>query len=238
MKRLLVFLVVLLLLPLTTACFEPTITIINDMHVDPETRRATVYAQTLALGDVVAPPQVGPGECTQSANGETVCFHPNAVYLDGSGQELDAENGGGAWWIKHSWVVDGEGYENCEARPQETYDDCFQVEGIMLDDGLTMQVGGTGEGGAFFNQRKPLLENSPVAYEVVRFSPDDDDPQGDAKERFRLNFDCTGEQSAFDGRARPCPTSTNASDVDNLALHDGYWVTEVLPSDLQTTSSQ
>lgn len=29
------------------------------------------------------------------------------------------------WWIKHSWILVGEGYENCEARPQEIYDDSF-----------------------------------------------------------------------------------------------------------------
>ena len=58
-----------------------TITVINDMHIDLEARRATVYAQAQALGQVVSPPQVGPGECTEAPTGETVCYHPNAVYL-------------------------------------------------------------------------------------------------------------------------------------------------------------
>ena len=103
------------------------VTVINDLHVDVETRRNTVYAQAILNGEVVSPPQVGPGECTTSLAG-TVCYHPNAVYLDGSGSEALESNGTGAWWVKHSWVVDGEGYTNCTlAPPRETYDDCFPV---------------------------------------------------------------------------------------------------------------
>ena len=56
------------------------------------------------------------------------------MYLDGSANEAFESNGTGAWWVKHSWVVDGEGYTNCTlAPPRETYDDCFPVEGILLD---------------------------------------------------------------------------------------------------------
>lgn len=65
-----------------------SITINNNIHVDAATHRVTVYAQTRLLGKVVATPQIGPGECTEGNNGETVCFHPNAVYLNGSVKEL------------------------------------------------------------------------------------------------------------------------------------------------------
>ena len=228
----------LLILLSNLGCFEPTVTVINDLHVDTETRRVTVYAQSRVFGDVKSPPQVGPGECTQDTNGETVCFHPDAVYLNGSGEELAEDDGSGAWWVKHSWIVDGEGYDNCELRPQERYDNCSYVEGVMLDDGLTMQIGGTGEYSNFFNRRKPLLDSNPVTYEVVRFSPDEDDPDGPAREQFTLTFDCTDDESAFDGRARPCPDPNAPTEPDGLALHDGYWVTEVVPSELQATSSQ
>ena len=86
------------------------LTVINDMHVDAATNRVTVYAQSRLLGKVVAPPQVGPGECTEGNYGDIVCFHPNAVYLNGSGVELMEADGTGEWWVKHSWILGGDGY--------------------------------------------------------------------------------------------------------------------------------
>ena len=77
-------------------------TAINDTHVDVETGYVTVYAQNVVQGQVVAPPQLGPGECGESSSGETVCYHPNAVYLNGTGQELDGSDGTGSWWVKHA----------------------------------------------------------------------------------------------------------------------------------------
>ena len=59
----------------------PKITVINDMHVDPETMRVTVYAQSRVFGRVVSPPQLNPDECTETRNGDIHCFHPDAVYL-------------------------------------------------------------------------------------------------------------------------------------------------------------
>ena len=176
-----------------------TITVINDMHIDLASRRATVYAQAKALGQVVSPPQVGPGECTESPTGETVCYHPNAVYLNGSGEERLEADGNGEWWVKHSWVVDGEGYDNCELfPPSETYEDCIPVEGIWLEDGRSMRVGALPDGP--YNERRPLLDTEPVAYEVVGYlSP--------TEEVRRLTFDCVDEASMFDGQARPCPTA-------------------------------
>ncbi|MEM9457319.1 MAG: hypothetical protein AAGF11_24280 [Myxococcota bacterium] len=170
---------------------------INDMHIDTTTLRATVYAQTRVDGEVQAPPQVGPGECTETSDGETVCFHPNAVYLNGTGQELDTADGTGAWWVKHSWVLGGEGYENCPLGAEENYT-CFWVEGVLLEDGLTMQIGGTGDATAgFFNTRTPLLDEDPIGYQVVRHTAGNAAPP--------LIFDCVPEVSEFDGRARPCP---------------------------------
>ena len=189
-----------------------SITVINDMHVDAATNRVTVYAQTRLLGKVVAPPQVGPGECTESANGDTVCFHPNAVYLNGSGEELMEADGSGDWWIKHSWVLGGEGYENCEARPQENYDDCFWVEGELLEDGLTMKIGGVNlDSGAFFNTRTPIFNKDQITYQVTRFGPKNTDPDAGEidltpTEQFVLMWECEEKTSAFDNLARSCPS--------------------------------
>ena len=171
------------------------VTIINDMHVDLTTRRATVYAQMQALGMVVSPPQVGPGECTTLPNGTPVCFHPNAVYLNGTGVELDEADGTGQWWVKHSWVVGGDGYQNWELAPKESYGDGAWVEGVLADDGVSMRV--TAEGG-FYNIRTPLLDTDPVAYEVIRHNPD-------GTVGWVMGFECSDEPSAFDNQTRPCP---------------------------------
>ncbi|MEM6927768.1 MAG: hypothetical protein AAF602_12620 [Myxococcota bacterium] len=180
-------------------------TVVNDMHIDAETRRSTVYAQARIQGMTISPPQVGPGECTTTSQGATVCFHPDAVYLNGTGQELDQADGTGAWWVKHSWVVDGEGYDNCTLMPpRETYDDCIWAEGTLLEDGLTMRIGDLEEGP--FNERRPLLDQDPVRYELVSFGVLDLDaePTADGGEP-ALIWDCVDEVSAFDGQSRPCP---------------------------------
>ncbi len=207
----------------STGCLPDEITVINDMHVDAETQQVTVYAQSRHGDEVLSPPQVGPGECTRQGL-STVCFHPNAVYLDGSGEELDADKGTGAWWVKHSWVLGGEGYENCEMQPEKDYDDCLWVEGVLLEDELTMQVGND----AFFNRRRPLLDEDPVRYEVVRYGPPESAPDAAPEAQFTLTFDCLDEASAFDGRARPCPDGT----FQGAASHDGYWVTTLDPSEM------
>ena len=67
------------------------ITVINDMHIDTSTNRVTVYAQSKVLGKIVSPPQVEPGACIETKN-DTLCFHPKAVYLNGSGAELDSSD--------------------------------------------------------------------------------------------------------------------------------------------------
>ena len=89
------------------------VAVINDMYVDLDTMRVTVYAQSriLAARLIVSPPQVDPGECEDPLVGDRVCHHPNAVYLNGSGQELETSDGTGEWWVKHSWILGGEGYD-------------------------------------------------------------------------------------------------------------------------------
>ena len=73
------------------------VTVINDMYVDLDTMRVTVYAQSRILAErlIVSPPQVDPGECEDTLVGDRVCHHPNAVYLNGSGQELETSDGTG-----------------------------------------------------------------------------------------------------------------------------------------------
>lgn len=176
------------------------IQVINDMHIDAATKRVTVYAQNRILGQILAPVQVGPGDCTTAINGETACFHPNAVYLNGSGEELMEADDTGAWWVKHSWVLDGEGYQNWELGLEEDYGEGLWVTGILLEDGITMQVGDLdGSDGGFYNNRKPLLDNTPITYSVERYTPPATTPD------FSLEWECTKATSAFDGLARSCP---------------------------------
>jgi hypothetical protein len=188
-----------------------SVTVVNDMHIDNDTNLVTVYAQVQLLGKAVVPAQVGPGECTESFRGDTACFHPNAVYLNGSGQDLAESDDTGSWWVKHAWILDGEGYNNCEMILAEVYDDCFWVEGVLLDDGLSMQVGVAelGQEG-FYNIRTPLLDQTPIGYKVTRFAPKNNDPElGEVDltptEQFVLIWECKEEPSAFDNRTRECP---------------------------------
>ena len=188
----------------TTEISNPSIPfpiqIINDMHIDAATKRVTVYAQQRINGEVLVPAQVDPEECTTAMTGETACYHPNAVYLNGSGEEFLQVDGTGAWWVKHSWILDGEGYQNWELTLEEDYGEGLWVEGILLEDNMTMKVGDIDESdGGFYNHRKPLLENATIAYSIERYSPPATTPD------FSLELDCSTETSAFDGLARSCP---------------------------------
>jgi hypothetical protein len=187
------------------------LTVINDMHVEASANSVTVYAQSRVKNLVVTPPQVGPGECTETPAGETVCFHPNAVYLNGSGEELMEADDAGEWWVKHAWILGGEGYLNCELASLEAYNECMWVEGKLLDDGLTMKIGGI-EQGSGFNLRKPLHNEDPIAYQVTRYRPANSDAEGDETDltptaHVVLTFECIEEVSAFDHQARSCPGS-------------------------------
>jgi hypothetical protein len=147
------------------------ITVINDMHIDTSTNRVTVYAQSKVLGKIVSPPQVEPGACIETKN-DTLCFHPNAVYLNGSGAELDSSDGSGAWWVKHSWVLGGEGYQNWELKPKKNYGDGQYVEGILLEDGFTMKIGIRKDSiYTDYNLRMPIIDKntSQVFYKIGRY---------------------------------------------------------------------
>jgi hypothetical protein len=188
----------------------PRVTVINDMHVDADTMRITVYAQSRVLGRVLSPPQVDPGECAKAINGDRHCFPPDAVYLNGSGRELDEDDGNGAWWVKHSWVLGGEGYCNTELEPKEEYAPCMAVKGILLEDGLTMKIGGKSEGrGEGFNLRAPALLNGEVRYFVTRYGSLGNDSASPAEQQWEIEFECQSKASAFDGLTRACPSMTD-----------------------------
>lgn len=185
------------------------ITVINDMYIDTVTNRVTVYAQSKIGGKIVSPPQVGPGKCIETKN-DTLCFHPNAVYLNGSGAELDSADGNGAWWVKHSWVLGGEGYQNWELKPKKNYGDGNYVEGILLEDGLTMKIG-IKEDSIFnnFNLRMPILDkySGQVNYQIVRY--ESSDKTGSIpEEKFKLIWKCKKRKSPFDNSIRTCPRLT------------------------------
>jgi hypothetical protein len=188
-------------------------------HVDVDTRRITVYAQTRVRENVdgtgadvvISPPQLDPGTCgADPLNDQTVCAHANAVYLNGSLEELTTSDGTGAWWVEHSWVLDGEGYRNCQLMPPPAtvldYDtDCVPVIGQWQDDELTMHVGpatATGDIAGIYNERRPLLDRDPVTYWINRV-----DTRADAAP-FTIEFTCApDEPSPLDGFVMACPTS-------------------------------
>jgi hypothetical protein len=182
------------------------ITVINDMHIDTSTNRVTVYAQSKVLGKIVSPPQVEPGACIETKN-DTLCFHPNAVYLNGSGAELDSSDGSGAWWVKHSWVVGGEGYQNWELKPKKNYGDGQYVEGNLLEDGFTMKIG-IRKDSIFtdYNLRMPIINTNTrhVYYQIVRYqfsNKNDSIPE----EKFKLVWKCKKRKSHLNNDIRTCP---------------------------------
>ena len=182
------------------------ITVINDMHIDTSTNRVTVYAQSRILGKIVSPPQVEPVDCIETKN-DTLCFHPNAVYLNGSGAELDNSDGSGAWWVKHSWVLGGEGYQNWEMKPEKDYGDGYYVEGILLEDGFTMKIG-TRKDSIFtdYNLRMPIIDTNTrqVYYQVVRYEFSDKN-DSIPEEKFKLVWKCKKRKSPFNNDIRTYP---------------------------------
>jgi hypothetical protein len=101
------------------------------------------------------------------------------VYLNGWGDKLTASDGTGAWWVEHSWIVDGEGYRNCELMPppEEVLDydaDCVPVIGEWQEDQITMRVGLAGPTGGvlgIYNERRPVLAPNSIAYSINRINP-------------------------------------------------------------------
>ena len=182
------------------------ITVINDMHIDTSTNRVTVYAQSKFLGKIVSPPQVGSGKCIETKK-DSLCFHPNAVYLNGSGVELDSSDGSGAWWVKHSWVLGGEGYQNWELKPKKNYGDGQYVESILLEDAFTMKIG-IRKDSIFtdYNLRMPIIDKntSQVFYKIVRYeSPYKNDTIPD--EKFNLVLKSRKRRSPLNNEIRTRP---------------------------------
>lgn len=88
----------------------------------------------------------------------------------------------------------------------ESHNNCFRVEGELLDDGISMQIGGIEpDTEDFFNIRGPLLNTSPIEYDLTRFEPADDG-SGPA-ETFVQRFQCEEATSPFDGSTRTCRSS-------------------------------
>ena len=182
------------------------ITVINDMYIDTSTNRVTVYAQSRILGKIVSPPQVGSGKCIETKK-DSLCFHPNAVYLNGSGAELDSSDGSGTWWVKHSWVLGGVGYQNWELKPKKNYGDGQYVEGILLEDGFTMKIG-IRKDSIFtdYNLRMPIIDKntSQVFYKIVRYeSPNSNDTI--PEEKFNLVLKSRKRRSPLNNQIRTRP---------------------------------
>ena len=190
--------------------FPTNIKIINDMYIDTLSKRVTVYAQSRVLGKVLTPPQIGPGERIKYKN-RNYSFHPNAVYLNGSGKELNSADGKGAWWVKHSWILDGEGYQNWELLPKEYYGEGIYVEGIILDDKLSMKIGPTSDSlKNNYNIRTPILKNDLITYRVTRYGPKNTDPEKgeidlSPTEIFNLNWKSKNVKSPLNGQVRSRP---------------------------------
>lgn len=173
---------------------DQTVESIADLHVNLETGRFTIYAQNRMNGAILDPPQLGPLECEQTDQGVTVCYHPNAVYLNGSGQELYTADGTGSWWVRHSWVDGGAPYLNCPLQSAETYD-CINTTGAIQEDGLTKILRAMGIDN--FNERVPMIDEDPITYRLIQHTPE---PQP------ALFYECTQEASALTNEVRPCPT--------------------------------
>jgi len=157
------------------------------------------------LGKIASPPQVGPGKCILAKN-ETSCTHPNAVYMNGLGVELDHSDGDGAWWVKHSWVLGGEGYQNWELKPKKNDGDGQSVDGVLLEDGITMKIG-TRNDPVFkdYNLSMPIVDTTTmrVNYENIRYQISDE--TGAEEEAFKLVWKCKRRKSAFTGGIRTRP---------------------------------
>ena len=98
--------------------------------------------------------------------------------------------------MKHEWnLFDDETlFPMCNLGVAETYN-CGLVQGRLLDDELTMQVGTPTD----YNLRTVYDEQSPVQYSVTI-------KQSNFPE-IELMWDCLEATSAFDGKMRYCPTA-------------------------------
>ena len=191
---------------------------INDVYADDQTGEVVVYAQTERVSDgfLLAPPQLAPGQCADLPEMGYVCGHPDAVYLNGSGEELSSGDGsdGGTWWVKHAWVLNDESsrLEGCRLGSEEVYNACYTARGLLDEDGNTQKM----EFMSIFplevyNLRYVDLDAEPIEYYVDGYGPANLDPRSDPLDLspallFRLTMTCQDTASLLDGTVRGCPS--------------------------------
>jgi len=201
------------------------VTMLNDIHVDAYEGRVTVYGQVQVLGTIIGPVQAGPGEVVEHYSGNMLGMHPNAVYLNGSGEELAEADGTGSWWVKHP-IMGPEGYYNWPALVADYSSGGQYTEGYLLDDGVTMMLRSYFEDNVkgfrvdneaiaeefYGNSRTPGFEPDAITHVVVRYEPANVDPEAGPIDYAStaletVVFECRVDPSSFAGLARACPES-------------------------------
>ncbi|MEO1253353.1 MAG: hypothetical protein AAFY41_00525, partial [Bacteroidota bacterium] len=118
--------------------------------------------------------------------------------------------GGGSWWVKHSWVVDGEGYQNWPLDQFAIdYGPGTYAEGILMEDGLSVKIGDldVSETGSY-NIRQPITDTNPVSFHISSY------PDAGSAEPVSLGvYTITENPSPFDGLARFSHVSTGNEPV-------------------------
>lgn len=199
------------------------VTALNDIHVDAHEGTITVYGQVQVMGQIIAPVQAGPGEEVQHFSGNMLGMHPNAVYLNGSGEELTESDGTGSWWVKHPIVGPG-GYYNWPMLIEDYGNGGHYTEGEVLDDGVTLAMrsffednirGFPVDDNAIANKfygttRSPGVSTDLITHIIERYEPANVDPEAGAIDYTStlvetVVFECREEASALDGLVRDCP---------------------------------
>jgi len=175
------------------------------------------------LGRIIAPVQAGPGEVVEHFSGNMLGMHPNAVYLNGSGEELTEADGSGSWWVKHP-IMGPEGYYNWTAMISDYSFGGQYTEGYLLDDGVTLMLRASFEDRikgfpvdneaiaeeVYGNSRTPGYDTNPLTHLITRWEPANVDPEAGpidytSTAMDTVVFECRVEPSPLDGRARSCP---------------------------------
>jgi hypothetical protein len=91
---------------------------------------------------------------------------------------------------------------NWELKPEEDYGEGTWVDGILLDDGITMKIGTLSdtENLLGFNTRKPIFKDYKLSYEVIRWEYENN--ESEPNEVFTLEWNYKTKKSAFDGLRR------------------------------------
>lgn len=199
------------------------VTAVNDIHVDAYEGTITVYGQVQVMGQIIAPVQAGLGEEVQHFSTNMLGMHPNAVYLNGSGEELTESDGTGSWWVKHP-IVGPEGYYNWPMLIEDYSNGGQYTEGEVLEDGVTLAMRSFFEDSIrgfpvdnnaitnefYGNTRTPGFSTDPVTHISVRYEPANVDPDAGIVDYTStlmetVVFECREEASALDGLVRDCP---------------------------------